>query len=369
MGDNQREYFAGAKGDEEIHHFTKPKKETEITRKEAVHFFAEAQSHIVNEKMFKIFLNAITEKIKFGSNDRLTYLQNRIVEACINLSDRDTELIINQFNRSVRDWFQNNFNQRDVDSRVYDSIIRGEYTHGRKNIDPRGIQSVISFLKARTILLDSKPGEEYEHYFSSRLDARFSVDVVERIGNEDNLRVSLIQIKSSVPSGEEIELIHRDHESWVKEEWMSFEEYERSFVEEGTSEETQAFLENKKEMQMALIELLTNPNGFNPDALMGSLHLAHLNNRQRAWILWKYSDLLIEHIEELKKENPEEVTMLNSIFNELVSLKDELTKKAKLPKSQTLVNNVDSLICVGAKEVSRREFEIEGKGKVIDVRS
>lgn len=149
INNNQREYFAGTKNEEEIHHFTRPKKETEITRKEAVDFFAEAQSHIVNEKMFSIFLNTITEKIKFGSNDRLTYLQNRIVEECINLNDRDTELIINQFNRSVRDWFQKNFNQRDVDSRVYDSIIHGEYTHERKNIDPKGIQSVISFFKGK----------------------------------------------------------------------------------------------------------------------------------------------------------------------------------------------------------------------------
>jgi hypothetical protein len=251
---------------------------------------------------------------------------------------------------------------------VHQSISRGEFTHDSRNIDVRGIQNVISFLRARARLLESAPAQQYAHYFNSKLDARHKIDVIEVIEAADGSRISLIQLKSSTPSPEEIEQIHRDHQSWAKEQWLDVSEYENSYIDDGTAEEVRGFMGDVEEISMMLLEFLTDEKGQTPESLIASLRLDAFSNKQKAFILWKYLDVLKEVLDEFKEENPESAHELDLVWQQLSGIRENLAHKAKLPKSQILIGEVVSVVSVGPRVVSERDISV-GSPKVINVRS
>lgn len=366
--DHSKKSFAGFSGEEHLNEFPEVKENPEANRAEYNDLFIEAQSNILSEKTFSLFVRAISEKETTGSNDTLAFLQNRIVQECLNLSERDVALILDQFNRSVREWFVKKYGPSQIDSRVHESIVSGKYTHGEKNIDLRGIWSVISFLKARAALLAAEPAQDFSFYFSGRLDARHSVDVIEEIEEGEGSAVSLIQLKSSIPAEDEMEHIHADHQKWVEEEWMDMEDYEHSYIEDGTKKEIEGFLRNGEKVRDALLDFFTDPAGQNLDRFISSLHLSNLDDKQQAWVLWKYADLAEEPLRETAKEGIEDPETVGFVQTELNALKEKLVKKARLPKSQTIVKRVKSIISVGARIVSEKEIKVGERGKVINVR-
>lgn len=362
---NPKKYLPSTEQELELYQFPKPRKKSDVVRAEIINFFEEAQRNLVNEKMFGLFVRAIREKMITGSNDTLAFLQNRIIQECINLSETETNLILGQFNREVRRWFIKNQSSSNIESKVYEAINSGKFTVGDNNIDTRGIWNVISFLRNRSFLLDSNPVVQYTHYFSDRLDARYSIDVIEEIG--DPPVISLIQLKSSVPSEEEVRRINKDHQHWVQKGWMSLESYENNYIEEGTEEEIRSFLENKEEIRLALLDFFTDPEGQDIYKLISSLHLGSLDNRQKAWILWKYINLLEDPMKEAKEKDPENAQNIDSIWRQLNELRNKLIQKTKLPKSQNFVGDVYSVIVVGGKEVFKKKIEF-GEVKVINMR-
>ena len=216
--------------------------------------------------------------------------------------------------------------------------------------------------------MESNPAQKYSHYFSSRLDARYSIDVIEEIQNGEGIEISLIQLKSSMPSGDEKRKIHTDHERWVKEEWLSLEDYENSYIEDDTEEEIRAFLQNEEQVKEALLDFFTNPEGQSLDNLISSIHLGDLNNKQKAWILWKYIDLLKEQLDQAVKAGDQDKETIDSIWEQLLNLKSRLADKTYLPKSQLFVRKVRSVISVGPRIVSETEMDIGQEGKAVNLR-
>lgn len=367
--DNSRKSFTGPEGEENLRRFSspKPKEEVHDNRTEYNELFAEAQKNLINEKNFNLFLRAVTEKETIGSNDSLSFLHNRIVGECVNLSEHDTELILDQFNLSVQKWFVDEYSHgRQVDQRVRESITLGKYTHGEKNIDIRGVQSVISFLRARTLLLSSQPAQKHSFYWNDKLDGRYSIDVIEEIDGEDGPAISLVQIKSSKPSEEEIERIHVNHARWAKKEWLNIEDYENSYIEEATKEKLLEFLTNKQKVEEALLEFLTSPSEQGLDNLTSFLNMSGLVDRQRAWVLWKYIGLIKDSLEEAVSLGDLDEEMKDEVWMYLSTLRDNLIKKFHLPEKQVAVRNIKSIVCVGARFVSEREIESGEKGKVLN---
>jgi hypothetical protein len=216
--------------------------------------------------------------------------------------------------------------------------------------------------------LESSPAQDYNFYFSSKLDARHKIDVIEEIGSGSNLEISLFQIKSSMPTNEEISEIHREHEEWVKEQWLDLVKYEEGYIGEGTDYEISRFMKNKYKVEEALLEFCTDPENQNLEHLFDSLHFSELNDRQQAWILWKYIDLLKEQLGVAVKEGALDPETYDVVWGELATLKENLTRKANLPKSQTPIKKVRSVISVGARIISERELAVENSGKAINIR-
>lgn len=364
---NLRRSFPGAEGEEDLRRFPETKESSSDNRLEYNELFAEAQRNLISRKNFNLFVRAVTEKETFGSNDTLSFLHNRIVEECVNLSEHDTELILDQFNRSVQKWFVEEYSRgKEIDQRVRDSITLGKYTHGEKNIDIRGVQSVISFLRARTLLLSSHPAQEHSFYWASRLDGRYSIDVVEEIDGEDGPSITLVQIKSSKPEEEELEKIHSNHQRWAEKEWINVDEYENSFIDEPTKEGLEEFLKNKEKVEEALLDFLTDPRGQSLDNLETALNLFDLVDKERAWVLWKYIDSIKDSLEEVVSIGDMDQETKDEVWSQLSLLRDKLVKKFHLPVSQTVVKNIKSVVCVGARSISERDIEVGEKGKVVN---
>lgn len=362
--------FATSKGEETLHEFPKPIADNEKKLAKEADAFATAVHNLINEKIFKLFLRAINEKEISGSNDNLALLQNRMVQECINLSEANTDLVLRKFDRSFREWFLKTYGPTGTDSRVYKRIVSGTSVKNEDNNHielNRGIKNVISFLKARTKLLESNQAQNFNFYFSSKLDARHCIDIIEQIESDGDTIISLFQIKSSLPSQEEIEKIHQNHAEWVKEGWINLPDYERSYVGDGAVEEVSQFLKNKEEIEEALMEFFTNPGGQDLEHLLDSLHLTNLNHRQQAWILWKYVDLIKEQLDLAFQDGVLDLEMKDFVWQELSTLKEKLEKKARLPKSQILIKNIHSIISIGARSISEREIEVGKEGKVINI--
>lgn len=370
--DNLRKSFVGPEGEEDLRKFSssKPKEGSWDNHAEYNKLFAEVQRNLINEKNFNLFLRAVTEKETIGSNDSLSFLHNRIVGECVNLSEHDTELILDQFNRSVHKWFVEKYRpDSQIDRRVYDSIVLGKYTtNNEKNIDIRGVQSIISFLRARTLLLSSEPTQKFSFYWNDKLDGRYSIDIIEEIDREDGPTISLIQIKSSKPSEEEIERIHTNHARWANKEWMNIKEYDNSFIDESSKEEIEIFLKNKEQVEESLLDFLTDPKGQTLSNLENSLNLASLADKQRAWVLWKYIDLIKESLDEAVSVGDLDQETEDKVWSQLSLLRDRLVKKFRLPMSQTVVSNIKSVVCVGSRTVSEREIEAGEGGKVLNAK-
>ncbi len=364
--------FATPGGEEFLQRFPTPKiNESDEDLAIEADLFAQASHNLISEKMFTLFVRAISDKEISGSNDNLALLQNKIIQECVNLSENDTVLVLNRFNRSVREWFLKKYSPSSIDSRVYRRILRGMHAtdEGKNDIHiEKGVQNVISFLKTRARLLEASPTQEYNHYFSSKLDARHGIDVIEEIDGEDGLEISLFQIKSSPPTSEEILDIHKEHEEWVKEGWMDLAKYEESYIGEGTEYEISRFMKNKYKVEDALLEFCTDPENQSLEHLFASLRFSELNSRQQAWMLWKYIDLLKKQLDAAVTEGAVEAEMRDHIWKELSALKENLNKKARLPKSQSVVSKVKSVISVGARIVSERELGVDKSGKVMNIR-
>ncbi|MEK7642381.1 MAG: hypothetical protein AAB392_01155 [Patescibacteria group bacterium] len=365
--DNERKSFVSSSGEKPLQPFPPIRKRSEITPAEYNDLFAEAQRNLVKEEMFELFVKAITDKETTGSNDKLAFLQNRIIQECANLSLQDAELVLDQFNRAVQQWFVKKISKAGIDSRVYSSISTGKYTHGDNNIDIRGIKNVISFLREQSLKYETSESVGCRFYFNEWLDARRMIDVIMELRRGDEVEIVLVQIKSSPPSGSELEKIRMDHERWAGEEWFDLEGYERSFISDGTLEEVESFLKNKEEVEEALMDFCTNPNSRSLDDLLRSLHLSGLNNREKAWILRKHLTLIKEQINIASEDGYVDLETKDSILEELGKLSETLERKVRLPKAQFLVGKIRSVVAVGSKILPDSEYVFAGKSKLMSV--
>lgn len=160
--------------------------------------------------------------------------------------------------------------------------------------------------------------------------------------------MNLIQIKSSKPTDEQIQAIVRDHREWIGASVMDIETFEREFTD-GTPDNLtiETLVHNAEEVENLLLDMCTDPSGFNPDVFIEKLDLATLSNKQKAWLLLKYGKIIEEKIGNAVKSGILQEHQAKEILEVLSRLTNKVMTKAKLPKNLARIGNIKSIIAVG----------------------
>ena len=317
-----------------------------------------------NTSFYEEMLRAIEKKS--GKSVRgLAEVENKFVSFCESLSPEDITNVVRKFNRGFIDWVITKKGQ--VNPKTYDSIISQKY-----NIKENGIVSVSTFIKARRKLLDSEPSQKYGFYFENGLDASYKIDLIECIFSDDYasiLEMNLIQIKSSVPDSEEQTRILEEHEGWLHTEVMSLDDFEYEYTN-GLPEELtiKSLAENYEQVKDLLLDLCTDPNGFNADKFIENLDLKNLNDKQKAWLVVKYGDILVSEVERVRKEGDVSEDEARQIIEKMKKLENSLRQKSKLPRDFSNVERVNSITAVGHNIIKNTQImnaEKHGQRKIL----
>lgn len=318
----------------------------------------EAQVNILNPSFYRKFLEAMISIGRGNGPTQKIRLENKILSFLIDLSDRDIESTIRQFNIGFKRYVEEIKDPEFLTSDERRKIFENDKKIGsdmRGNIHESSIIGTIRFLKERKRLLDMEPRQDYGFYVQDVLDARYCIDLVECIFETDpktgERKISimgLIQLKSSKPSDEEIDLIKRNHKMWTESSVMDFNSFEKEYSD-GLPDGIQMadLIENHEKISELLMDLCTKPEGFSADDFIKNLDLENLTNKHKAWLFFKYGKTMREELESLRQEGILDDDKLQMIFIKLDGIENDIKKKAKMPKNMSGIDTIKSIVAVG----------------------
>ena len=262
-----------------------PRNPDTLKKNEYDAILAETRESILgNELLLKKLILAIIEKTEGNAVKKFADIENTFVEKCIDLQENDIDALIRQFNRKFLEYLSVNKGTYDISGKNLEKAVTGQF-----NIEPKGINSVVKFLRERMRLLTTIPTNRFILGFNSRLDATRKIDVIEVIFGENSTEIdqlNLIQVKSSNPTIEEMDQIVGEHKNFANHEIISSQDIEDMKIsgeeEEKIMRET---ISNQAIMFERIFELCAEYEGGNNELLLRDLGLEELNNMQRAWVL------------------------------------------------------------------------------------
>ncbi len=323
-----------------------------------------------NEDLYRKYIRGFTS-MEGNHPVELAGLQNIFITFCQDLPDPEIESLVTQFIRGLIDYILKNKATIGISQNQLEKILSPE----RRAINARGIINIVEFIRARKKLHGTLPGDGYGLYIEENLDARHKIDLVECIFGEDENgqreidSMNLIQVKSQEPDEKQQEDIITDHRRWIRECVMDLETFEREFskgIPDGIAIKT--LLKNAEEMETLLLDLCTDPAGFNPDNFISRLDLEDLTNKQKAWLLLTYGSDLRKKIHDSVEQGLLEKEQGDAILATLEKLESKIRAKAKMPKRFATIQNINSVIAVGPRIVKQEEIasaSIPGKNKKV----
>ncbi len=318
-----------------------------------------------NDAIYKKLFTAIGYRASGSAASFATHyssVENIFVKYCQNLSDTSIDSIVRQFNIGANEYASKN---KGV---LSEKILTPEMLKSEK-LNASGIKSVVNFIRARKKLLDTDPPTEYQFYVEDELDAKYKIDLIECIYKHDGDRLvvdtmNLIQIKSSEPTDDEQGRILSSHKSWIVSSVMDFDSLKKEYTD-GIPEDItiESIARDSEEVETILLDICTDPGGFNPDEFIKRLDLEQLTNKQKAWLLMDYSSIIKDHVRKSHLNGTVTEDQSREIIVALDMLEAKVRSKAKLPKNIAHIANVNSIIAVGAKIVKNTQLIATEEGK------
>lgn len=306
---------------------------------------------VENAKLKERFFEAISRRENMDSSG-FAAIENLFIKYGLNLSVEEVESLVRQFNVSVSEYASKNVGLLSKNQLSPENIRERKMTS-------RGILSVLEFIRNRKKLLLSQPETKHEFYTEDILDAKYKIDLIECDMQEIDGKLvvhtmNLIQVKSSQPTDAEIRAITNAHRSWINSSVMDFDAFKREYTDGIPDEVTiEVLAKNSDEVENVLLEICTDPSGFNPDVFIKQLDLDDLNNKQKAWLMSDYVPLIVEHI----KTNVEKGTVTQeeatAIINALNDIEAKVRAKAKLPRNIARISTINSVVAVGGTIVNQ----------------
>lgn len=303
-----------------------------------------------NDELYKRFFRAMKDVESMDASG-FAHIENRFIKECQNLSLEDIESLVRQFNRGLNGFASKN------PSALHGATTSPENIR-RREIKTQGIVSVIDFIKARKSLFDLDPQTRYRLYTEDTLDAKFKIDLIECIFDEDadgNLSIStmsLIQVKSSERNEDEQEAILNSHRSWVNTSLMDFQSLREEYtagLPDGIPIETLS--QNADETALLLLDITTDPDGFNVDNFVSRLGIDDLTKKQKAWLLSESGERIKKIIANIQEEGQTPIEESGQIVKTLDDMQTTSRTKAKLPKNIARVGAIKSITAIGPKIV------------------
>lgn len=328
-----------------------------LSEKSNYEALVEAREAIVgNENLHRGMLNAILAK---ESRDVTGFarIENMFVAYSENLTDRDIENLVRQFNTGFKNYIIAERKRLKISEAVYQMIIRGE-----KDISPRGIQSVLAFISNRRDQLSMNPGQKYGFYTEDILDAKHKIDLIECLFEDTPegmvvSKMNLIQVKSSEPSKETQEAIIDTHRRWILSSVMDHDSLEREFTEGMPSQiSVETFTKSVEETGEIVAEIINDPDNFNIEKFMDGLNFNKLSDKQKAWTFSKIGTVLKKKIVQLFEEGRVTGEQAERITKDLDSMENKLSAKSRLPRNLTSINTVNSVIAVGETVIRNKRI-------------
>ncbi|MES3004900.1 MAG: hypothetical protein V4690_02175 [Patescibacteria group bacterium] len=310
---------------------------------------------VENIKLKERFFEAISKRESMDASG-FAAIENLFIKYGLSLSADEVEALVRQFNVSVSEYASKNIGV------LSKNQLSPENLRERK-MTSKGILSVLEFIKNRKKLLLSQPETKHEFYTEDVLDAKYKIDLIECDMQEVDGKLvvhtmNLIQVKSSQPTEDEIKNITNAHRSWIGSSVMDFDAFKREYTD-GIPDEVmiEVLAKNSEEVENVLLEICTDPNGFNPDGFIKQLDLEDLNNKQKAWLMSDYVPLIVEHIKASVEKGTATQEEADAIINALNDIEAKVRSKAKLPRNIARINTVNSIIAVGGKIVHQTTLQ------------
>lgn len=343
-----------------------------ISEKSNHEALVEAREAIVgNENLYMGMLRAILAKETRDATG-FARIENMFVAYSENLTDRDIENLVRQFNVGFKNYIIAERAKLKISEHVYQMIISG-----KKDISPRGIQSVLSFISTRRALLEMTPTQKYGFYTEDILDALHKIDLVECLFEDTPegrvvSKMNLIQIKSSEPDRETQDAIIDTHRRWILSSVMDFDSLEREFTEGMPSQVSAEILRKMAEETGEVVaEIIRDADNFDIVKFMDSLNFNQLNDKQKAWTFSKIGTVLKKKIEQLFEEGSVNKEQADKIIGDLDSMENTLRVKSKLPKNLSSINSVNSIVAVGDRIIRNKilvaEPPTQGAKKILRI--
>jgi len=312
------------------------------------------QNLLENEKLFRKFIGGMEMDENRDATD-LASLENIFVSNCLNLTDSEIKILVDNFNKNLSYFIANHkgeFSGKYIDPETIFS----------KRISSEGIIGVINFIRREKESVRLKPAQNLGFYFEDVLDAKYKIDIVVciyTVGENEKIhvdRMNLVQVKSSEPRGFEREKIVESHRSWAVSSVMDFESFEHEYTDgEIEASAMEELLKNFDEIKSMVEDLYTDPKGFRPEAFFDlfvkKLKLENLSDKKKAWILYRCIKDLKKDAVELVERGVIGEEVVREIIQHLENLEVKLRAKAKLPKDLSYVDEINSVLAIGQKRI------------------
>ncbi|MES2213691.1 MAG: hypothetical protein V4473_02545 [Patescibacteria group bacterium] len=352
--------------------------QSERDRNESLRLAQETLLH--NDKLYEFFLNSIIQIGSHHNTRKFIEVENIFISKLQELSDIEIDSVIRQFNIGFKEYVSRESGKFDIDLDLHRKIFENDAKNNKEargNIHSNAIKNVIYFIRSRKNLLESNPSQQYGFYFEHSLDAENKIDLIECIfeeldGETHVAIMNLIQIKSSIPTKEEQDNITKAHTDWIKSSVMDLQSFEKEYsdgIPPGLTIEMLS--ENVDDIEELLLDLCTDPNGFNPDRFIERLDLEKMTNKHKAWLLAKYGTILKKKIHDSVEHGVIEQINADLIIEKLTELEEKVRSKAKLPRNLSYIDTIKSITAVG-KQIVHEEIlvthtEEKAKRKIIKI--
>jgi len=341
---------------EKVHPFDMPIEPSELKKFEYNSLLAEARDKILDDDFVEKLVRAIIEKSSSNvSVEKLAQIENSLIENCIHLSDNDIDNLVEQLNKKTLKIVAENKHSLPISPKT-SQVIYSMKWHPHSI----SIKSVVHFIQERSKSLAGKPNQHFSLGFSDRLDAHRKIDIIEAIFGEMDSEIeqlNLIQIKSSMPSEEEISKTTDEHSRYVMDDMMRLGDVE--YLELPKEKDRQMYeetLQNREIMREKFFDICTKYESVNQQSLIELLGLGNLNDLQKAWIFSSHIKGIEKQIEQMCLDGYIDEKHKNMLIQDMESLYRSLVKKAGVPMRRVKINVINSLVSVGPNAINHVEI-------------
>lgn len=295
-----------------------------------------------NEDFYSKFLRALNETDTRGGVLKLTPLVNELTEKCIELQDADIRNIVDRLNRGMIEYTKRNSGIISPNNPKAKKAFEGTAFHAS------GIISVVNFIRTRNVRLSAQ-GIDFEIGFNNRFDALDKIDLIEIIYEETGeiKRINLVQIKSSSLTEKEQEQIIRAHKRFVNEIFKAKEIEDLRVPEETQMKAVEETVTDHGKMLEIIFDTVSETGAINLDKFLEKLKILSMTEIQIAYVFDHFFEEIMKRLSLCFSEGYINAEEKNRIVDKIISLREMLIRKSKIPTKITRVGKINSITSVG----------------------